>query len=100
MKSTYRTKEKGWLMQIECKWCSRLSRHSLKHKLYVICDLWEEASLPSIFCDSLQGYIQMALFLEIPKKESQNWDLYYPEILDIHIFLNSSLFGTYEEIIL
>jgi hypothetical protein len=56
-------------MQIECKWCSRLSRHSLKHKLYVICDLYEEASLPSFLCDSLQGYIQMALFFRDSQKE-------------------------------
>ncbi len=39
------------------------------------------------------NYIQMALFLETPKWESQNWDSYYPKTLDTHIFLKSSLFG-------
>jgi hypothetical protein len=36
--------------------------------------------------------IQMLLFLEIPKWESQNWNYYYPKTLNIHILPKSRLF--------
>jgi hypothetical protein len=35
MKSTCIIKEKGWLMQIECKWYNGLSMDNFKHKLYM-----------------------------------------------------------------
>jgi hypothetical protein len=48
MKSTYTTKEKGRLMQIECKWCDEFSKGNFKHKLYMACNLQEEAPFPLI----------------------------------------------------
>jgi hypothetical protein len=42
------------------------------------------------------AYIQMAFFHESPKWKSQNWDVCSLETLDIHIFLKSSLFWTWE----
>jgi hypothetical protein len=48
MKSTCTTKKRGQLMQIEWKWCDRLSRDDLKHKLYIAHNLWEEAPFPSL----------------------------------------------------
>jgi hypothetical protein len=35
MKSTYTTKKRGQLVQIEWKWCGELCRDNLKHKLYM-----------------------------------------------------------------
>jgi hypothetical protein len=34
MKSIYKTKKRRRLMQVEHKWCGKLSRDNLKHKLY------------------------------------------------------------------
>jgi hypothetical protein len=34
MKSTFTTKERGWLMQVESKWCGGFNKNNLKHKLY------------------------------------------------------------------
>jgi hypothetical protein len=48
MKSTYTTKEKGRLMQVEFKWCNKLSKDNLKHKLYTAYNLQEEAPLFSL----------------------------------------------------
>jgi len=48
MKSTYTTKDKRRLMQIEWKWCDEFSKDNLKHKLYMPHNLWEEAPLPSL----------------------------------------------------
>jgi hypothetical protein len=48
MKSTYTTKKKRWLVQVEWKWCDGLSRDNLKHKFYMAHNLWEEAPLPSL----------------------------------------------------
>ncbi len=48
MRLIYTTKKKEWLMQIEQKWCDKLSRANFKHKLYTTRNLWEEASLPSL----------------------------------------------------
>jgi hypothetical protein len=79
MKSTCKTKERGQLVQIECKWCNKLNRDNLKHKFYMTYNFWEEAPLPSIIIYSMtfhKGYIQMTLFFRTPKWESQNWDFY------------------------
>ncbi len=49
MKSTLTTKERGYLMQVECKWCNEFNKgQNLKHKLYTTYNLWEEAPLPSL----------------------------------------------------
>jgi hypothetical protein len=48
MKSTYTTKERRQLMYVEYKWCDRLNKDNLKHKLYMAHNLWEEAPLPSL----------------------------------------------------
>jgi hypothetical protein len=48
MKSTYTTKERRWLMQVECKWCAKFSKDNFKHKFYTAHNLWEEAPLPSL----------------------------------------------------
>jgi hypothetical protein len=47
MKSTCTTKERGRLVQVECKWYDILNRDNLKHKIYTACHLWKEALLPS-----------------------------------------------------
>ncbi len=48
MKSTYTTKKRRRLVQVEWKWCDKLSRDNFKHKLYMAHNLWEEAPLPSL----------------------------------------------------
>jgi hypothetical protein len=48
MKTTYKTKERGWLRQVEWKWCDKLNKDNLKHKLYMAHNLLEEAPLPSL----------------------------------------------------
>jgi hypothetical protein len=48
MKLTYTTKERGRLVQVECKWWGKFSKDNLKHKLYRVRNLWEEAPLPSL----------------------------------------------------
>jgi hypothetical protein len=48
MKSTCITKERKWLMQVECKWCSALKKDNFKHKLYTAHKFWEDAPLPSL----------------------------------------------------
>jgi hypothetical protein len=48
MKSTCTTKKRGWLMQVEWKWCNGLSKDNFKHKFYMVCNLWKEAPLPSL----------------------------------------------------
>ncbi len=69
MKSTYATKEKWWLVQVECKWCSELNKNNLKHKFYMAYNFWEEAPFPSLlYIITLYGaYIQIAFFLGTPK---------------------------------
>jgi hypothetical protein len=48
IKSTYTTEERGQLVQIKHKWCNWLNKNNLKHKLYMACNFWEEAPLPSL----------------------------------------------------
>jgi len=35
IKSTYITKERRWLVQIERKWCGGLNKDNFKHKFYM-----------------------------------------------------------------
>jgi hypothetical protein len=35
-------------MQVEWKWCNKLSKDNLKHKFYTAHNLWEEVTLPSL----------------------------------------------------
>jgi hypothetical protein len=89
MISTCITKKKRQLMQVEWKWCDKFNRDNLKHKLYMTCNLLEEA-IPLLILYSMtlhKDYIQMLLFLETPKWESQNWDFCCPKTLDAYIFL-------------
>jgi len=37
--------KKKWLVQIEWKWCGRLNKDKLKHKLHTTYNLWGEAPL-------------------------------------------------------
>jgi hypothetical protein len=54
-------------------------------------------SLPILYFVPLRGaYIQMSLFLETSKWESQNLDSYYPKILAVHIFFKSNCFWKYK----
>jgi hypothetical protein len=48
MKSTYITKERGRLMQIECKWCGGLNKDNFKHKFYMAHNLQKETPFPSL----------------------------------------------------
>jgi hypothetical protein len=48
MKSTYTTKKRGQLVQVEWKWCSKLNKDNLKDKLYTTRNLLEEAPLHSL----------------------------------------------------
>jgi hypothetical protein len=48
MTSTYTTKKKRRLVQVECKWCDEFSKENFKHKLYTTHNLWEEAPLCSL----------------------------------------------------
>jgi hypothetical protein len=59
----------GWLMQVEWKWCSEFSKENFEHKLYMTCNLWEEAPFPSLLYSMPfhENYIQMSLFSETPK---------------------------------
>ncbi len=43
MISTYKTKKKGQVVQVEWKWCDRFSRDNFKHKLHMARNLWDEA---------------------------------------------------------
>jgi hypothetical protein len=43
-----RHKERGQLVQVECKWCNEFSRDNLKHNFYIAHNLWEEAPFPSL----------------------------------------------------
>ncbi len=36
-------------MEVEHKWCNKLSKDNLKHKLYIAHNLWEETPLPSLY---------------------------------------------------
>ncbi len=45
-------------MQVECKWCDKLSNENFKHKFYMAWNLWEENTIPppyNIFYDCLCG---------------------------------------------
>ncbi len=46
MKLIYITKQKKQLVQIERKWCNRVSRDNLKLKLYMVHNLWEKIPFP------------------------------------------------------
>jgi hypothetical protein len=72
-------------MQVEWKWCNKLSRDNLKHELYTAHNLWEEAPLLSLYilCASSQGLHPNVIF---------PWDSYCPKTLDAHIFIKSSSF--------
>jgi hypothetical protein len=48
MRSTYITKKKRRLVQVEWKCDNGLSKDNFKHKLYLAHNLWEEAPLPSL----------------------------------------------------
>jgi len=89
MKSTCTTKERGWLVQVECKWCNKLSRDNLKHKFYTAPTCGKRHhSLPLVdFVTLRMGYIQMTFFPKIGTPV-------VPKTLDVHIFLKSNLFGT------
>jgi hypothetical protein len=41
--STYITKKRGQLVQVEWKWCVGFSRDNLKHKLHTTRNFWDEA---------------------------------------------------------
>jgi hypothetical protein len=93
MKSTYTTKKRKRLVQIEWKCCDGFSKDNLKHKLYMAHKQRNIIPLPIIYSVPFHGdYIQMSLFLKILKWESQNWDFSCFKILDVHIFLKSNLF--------
>jgi len=53
-KSTYTTKKKKQLVQVEWKWCDGPTWSNLKHKFNMARNLWEEAPLPpyNILCAS------------------------------------------------
>jgi hypothetical protein len=48
MRSNCTITKRGQLVQVEWKWCIELKRDNLKHKLYMVCNLWDEAPLPSL----------------------------------------------------
>jgi hypothetical protein len=48
MMSTCTTKQIRRLMQVKWKWCGRLNRDNLKHKLHTAHNLWEETPFPSL----------------------------------------------------
>ncbi len=48
MKSICTTKERGWLMQIECKWCDKFNKKNFKHKFCTTHNLCEETPFPSL----------------------------------------------------
>jgi hypothetical protein len=95
------TKTRGWLMQVEWKWCSEFSRENFKHKLYMTCNLWEEAPFPSLLYSMPfhENYIQMSLFSETPKW-CNHWahPLHFPPFMKVcltpkHILLASWALG-------
>jgi len=88
MRSTYVTTKRKQLMQVELKWCSKLSKDNLKHKLSTTFNLWRRHHPPSynIFCASLWG-LHLSLFPGTPK-----WEFCCPKTLDIHIFSNHIYF--------
>ncbi len=83
--STYTTKERGWLVQVECKWCDGLNRDNLRHKLYTSLQPLGGGTTPLpiiyyvIFCE---GYIQMTFFLETLLSQNFGWS-YRPQIKPI-----------------
>jgi hypothetical protein len=58
----------GWLMQVEWKWCSEFSRENFEHKLYMTCNLWEEAPFPSLLYSMPfhENYIQCHFSPRLP----------------------------------
>jgi hypothetical protein len=94
MTSTCTTKEIRWLVQVECKWCDELNRDNFKQKLYMACNLWEEAPLPSLYyilCLSTWATSKRHFFLGFPSG-SPKTNFYYPKTLDDHIFFKLSFF--------
>ncbi len=92
MKSTCTTEERKRLVQVECKCCNKLSRDSFKHKLYTAHNLWEEASLPSLYilCDFPQGLHPNGIFFfRTPKRESKTWDYCYPNVFECSYLLQN-----------
>ncbi len=57
MRSTYITKKRRRLMQVEWKWCNRLSWDNFRHKLYMARTFGSRHHSPpySILCASLWG---------------------------------------------
>ncbi len=103
MKSTYTTKERGRLLQVEHKCCNGFNRDNFKHKLYThLTSLGRRhQSLPySIFCDSPWGLHPNGIFFQDSHSRIQKMGFYCPKTLDTHIFLKSNLFGTCKDNIL
>jgi hypothetical protein len=57
MRSTYTTKKRGRLMQVEWKWCNGFNRDNLKHKFTQLATFGRKhhSSSFSIFCAFMQG---------------------------------------------
>jgi hypothetical protein len=57
MSSTCRTKKRRQLVQVEWKWCGRLNRDNLKHKLYILVTFGRRHHSPpyNILCASPWG---------------------------------------------
>jgi len=95
MVSTCTTNKRRRLVQVKWKWCGKLNRDNLKHKLHTRLQPLGGGitPLPIIYFVPLRrDYIQMSLFLETLKWEFPNQDSYCPKTLDAHIFFKSSLF--------
>jgi hypothetical protein len=89
---------KGWLVQVERKWCDEFNRDNFKQKLLQGLEPLGRGTIhfPIVFSVTLHGgYIKMTFFPKTPK-----WNFCCFKTLDIHIFLKSSIFGICKENIL
>jgi len=68
MRSTYITKKRRRLMQVEWKWCNRLSWDNFRHKLYMARTFGSRHHSPpySILCASLWGLHPNVTFPILP----------------------------------
>ncbi len=95
MRSTYRIKKGRQLVQVEWKWCDELSRDNLKHKLYMTCNIWEEAPLPSLYyilCLSARTTSKCHFSLGFPSGSPKTKTLIVPKISTFISFSNQVYF--------
>ncbi len=95
MKSTCTTKKREQLVQVEWKWCDKINKNNLKHKLYTTRNLWEEAPPPSlqyILCLSVGMTSKCDFSLGFPSGSPKIGTLAIPKLQTFISFSNQVCF--------